>query len=121
MVSSFEFVQVLKVTFNNQPFALGQKFQVKFDSIVYFCTVMSMANYNELIQENGLITSVSAIELTSKSNDLTFVGIANSSFSSKQVRFSFLFFSFVLKKLTTLGTSFANQRYSSPRVRSRWP
>lgn len=120
MVSSFEFVQVLKVTFNNQPFALGQKFQVKFDSVVYFCTVMSMANYNELIQENGLITSVSAIELTSKSNDLTFVGIANSSFSSKQVRFFFMFIC-SKKQLTRLGTSFTYQRYSSPRIRSRWP
>jgi hypothetical protein len=64
-----------------QPFALGQKFQFKYDATVYMCIVQSLTNYNQLIEEHGLLTSTSDIELVSKSNDLSFVGKGRSTSS----------------------------------------
>jgi hypothetical protein len=76
-LNSAEFSNEIIASFNKQPFSLGQKLQVKFNGDVYFCTIQSLANFNVLIEEYGIITSASVLELVSKCSDLVFVGNAS--------------------------------------------
>jgi hypothetical protein len=73
-LNATEFSNEIKSSFAKQPLSLGQKLQVKFEGVVYFCTVQSLANLNVLIEEYGILSSASMIELSSKSSDLDFVG-----------------------------------------------